>query len=445
MSTETLYDVCIAGAGPSGATCAFYLAQAGKKVLLLEKRQFPREKICGDAVCVTAQKHLTAMGVLQEIEKEGQGNWSELGGLVAPSGAGFIGNSVNFSGRQLVIAIKRHVMDEKVARAAQKAGADLKEHHAFTGATLDKAKGEWTIQAKVAEGAEVTFRAKALVAADGAHSHVTQALGIPTPPPDGICSRAYVKAGTHQFDADGVAFYTDELIPGYAAIFKEADGDVNFCVYLIPGGKATQDDLKRLHETLLKEHPYISKAMGPNAQIARMQGAPLRLGGRVKSFYERLLVVGDAAGHIDPLTGEGIHTAMEGGWIAAEVLLKALDTGDLSEGRLQAYEAQWMKAFGNDFRWSARMAKVYTRFPIFVEASARVMQKKGASVLYDWGKMMTGAAPKTGFLSPRMFMPVLVETAKLLLSGRKPGEVHYVIDGRKTTWQADLKSPARAA
>ena len=59
------YDVCIVGAGPSGATCAWYLAKAGKTVLLLEKRKFPRDKICGDAVCLNAQNHMAKMGVLQ--------------------------------------------------------------------------------------------------------------------------------------------------------------------------------------------------------------------------------------------------------------------------------------------------------------------------------------------------------------------------------------------
>jgi flavin-dependent dehydrogenase len=146
-----------------------------------------------------------------------------------------------------------------------------------------------------------------------------------------------------------------------------------------------------------------------------MQGAPLRLGATLKSFYDHLVIIGDAAGHIDPLTGEGIHTAMEGGYLAADELNAALEVNDLSEARLKRYEDRWMKAFGNDFRWSARMARIYTRYPLFVEASVRVMQNKGAEILYEWGTMMTGQAPKSGFLQPRMFMPILSEAAKLLV------------------------------
>ena len=141
-SQEELFDVCIVGAGPSGSVCGWYLRQAGKKVLVLDKREFPRDKICGDAVCLNAQVHMQRMGVLQEIERESKGNWSEVGGLVAPSGAGFIGNSVDYSGKRLVIAIKRMILDEKMARAMQKSGCELLEHTTFTGGALDKSKGE---------------------------------------------------------------------------------------------------------------------------------------------------------------------------------------------------------------------------------------------------------------------------------------------------------------
>ncbi len=432
--SEQLFDVCIAGAGPAGATCAHYLAKAGVRVVLLEKALFPRDKICGDAVCFGARKYLEEMGVMAEILEQRQGCWSELGGLVAPSGTGFIGNSVNYSNTELVIAVKRRLLDEKIARAAQRAGAELREQHTFTGATL--AGGVWTVKVDT-EGGPQEIRARALVAADGAHSNVTRLLGIETPPPDGLCSRAYVKAGTHDFDADGVAFYVTDLLPGYAALFREADGDLNFCTYLIPGGRAKLEKLREYHDRLLAEHPQISRAVGPRAEIQKMQGAPLRLGGTRRTYYENLLVVGDAAGHIDPLTGEGIHTAIEGGYLAAQELKGALAAGDLSARRLAAYERAWMAAFGNDFRWSARMARIYTRFPIFVEASARVMQRDGAKALYEWGRMMTGAAPKTGFLDPRLFGPILVEAGKLLLGGKSGGQVIYSKDGQQKIWQSD--------
>src|SRR5262249_46533432 len=129
-----VYDVCVVGAGPSGSTCAYYLARQGKRVLLLERKEFPRDKGCGAAVCSRAQVHLRRMGVLQAILAENQGRWAEVGGLVSPRGISFIGNSAPHTNGPLVIAIKRKVLDEKIARAAERAGAVLIENYPVAGA-----------------------------------------------------------------------------------------------------------------------------------------------------------------------------------------------------------------------------------------------------------------------------------------------------------------------
>src|SRR5204863_1733181 len=106
---------------------AFYLAGNGVKVLLLEKERFPRDKLCGDAVCSPAHGHLRRMGVLQEIEAEGLGNWARVGGMVSPRGIGYVGDSTDSTRPPMVIAIRRMVLDEKMARAAVRAGAELVE------------------------------------------------------------------------------------------------------------------------------------------------------------------------------------------------------------------------------------------------------------------------------------------------------------------------------
>lgn len=77
-------------------------------------------------------------------------------------------------------------------------------------------------------------------------------------------------------------------------------------------GLPQEKDLARLHNDAIKNDPFISKALGPNAKIERMKAASLRLGGQglATTYDDHLLIIGDAAGHIDPLTGEGIHTAI---------------------------------------------------------------------------------------------------------------------------------------
>lgn len=109
--------------------------------------------------------------------------------------------------------------------------------------------------------------------------------------------------------------------------------------------------MARLHSDAIQKDPFISRALGPNAEIERMKAASLRLGGQgLKTTYDdHLLIIGDAAGHIDPLTGEGIHTAMMGGKAAAETLIEMKKTGDYSKEGTSGYSRRWMKAFGHDF------------------------------------------------------------------------------------------------
>ena len=90
------------------------------------------------------------------------------------------------------------------------------------------------------------------------------------------------------------------------------DEQRRLCTSSDAAARVQEADLKRLHDGALKSDPFISKAIGPKAKIERMRAAALRLGsqGVPQSYDDHLIIVGDAAGHIDPLTGEGIHTAM---------------------------------------------------------------------------------------------------------------------------------------
>ena len=414
MTADRTYDVCIVGAGPAGSACAFYLAEQGVKVLLLEKERFPRDKLCGDAVCSPAHAHLRRMGVLQEIEAEGLGNWARVGGMVSPRGIGYIGNSTDSARPPMVIAIRRIGLDAKMARAAVRAGAELVEDFAAGATEFSKSEGLWTVHHK--RGRRPPFRARVLVAADGALSRVARSLGLVKTAPDAICSRSYIDASTANFDADGVVYYPRELVPGYCSLFREAGGLVSFCCYIIPGGDCRVADLKRMHHGMLRSYGELRAALGPNARIDPMRGAPLRLGGIPQSYADHLLIIGDAAGHIDPLTGEGIHYGIEGASIAADVLVEALRASDLTAVYLRRYHQRWRHSFGGDFRWSARMARICARHPSFLDGAAALMRRRGTNFLRDWGEMMTGGKSKAGFLRPRFALPLLRELAQQWVS-----------------------------
>src|SRR5262249_27314721 len=158
---------------------------------------------------------------------------------------------------------------------------------------------------------------------------------------------------------------------------------------------------------LARHDPHVSQALGPRAQLERMRGAGLRLGGIRRSYADHLLVVGDAAGHIDPLTGEGIQYGMDAAELAAQTLGKAFAAGDFSAGFLRRYQDRWMRAFGTDFAWSKRLAQFLGKYPIFLDAWAEVTRRRGAAFLAEWAYVMTGARPKRSFLRPRLALPIL--------------------------------------
>ena len=425
------YDVAIVGGGPSGSTCGYYLSKAGAKVAVLDKEQFPRDKICGDAVCKTAIEILfdmqtsvngKKMSVFQQLQVENKSHVADSGGLVSPSGISYIGRSHEELGSiPAAIAVKRIHLDEAIARAGQHAGTDLKEKFNVTDAKFNQSTGLWTITSSDAQ----SVTARVLVCADGAQSGLARKLGIVQGEPQGSCTRAFVKGGKHNFNADGVVFYDRDMLPGYAALFRHPNDELNYCAYLIPGNpKVTNDDLKKWHFKLLRENPFMRQALGDDFddededQIEPMRAGPLRLGGVPVSYSEHCLVTGDAAGFIDPLTGEGIHHAMDSGRITARVLLAAIRAGNYSaEAMGKRYQQTWLNEFGYDFTWSMSICQFLYRYPVLIDAATAAVARKGNKFLARWADIMTGRVPKVHLLHPVFVVVIGFELIKLLTVG----------------------------
>jgi len=206
-------------------------------------------------------------------------------------------------------------------------------------------------------------------------------------------------------------FYVPSLLPGYCAIFREAQGELNFCTYIIPGGPAQNEDLPRIHDDIMKNDPYVSTCLGPNPNIERMKSAGLRLGGIDKSWDDHLLIIGDAAGFIDPLTGEGIQYAMQSGWIAAEVLEDALTKGDVSAAMMKKYHRRWYREWGLEFKLSMKVSIMLYRFPVILDSTVNLIKKRGAKFFADWAEVMTGSKSKSYFLRLDVWPFALIEIA----------------------------------
>jgi geranylgeranyl reductase family protein len=422
-SGVSIYDVAVVGAGPAGATAAYYLAKGGKRVALLEKQRLPRDKLCGDAWCEPALEILEEMGVLQSLEAEGAVQWVYSGGLVSPSGFSFVSpDRGRRDGAPRVAAIRRKICDERIARAAAAAGADLIEEAAVTGARLH---GEaWSLRCR--DGRHI--EARCLIAADGAKSKIARALGLVTTGANGVASRQYIRGGTHQFKSDGVLLYPPYAVPGYVALFRHSNDDIDLGCYLVAGGRVPITQLKPLLKSEVTKDPYVAAVLGDRAEPLEAPGlAPLRVGGEPRSHGERCLVMGDAAGQTDPLTGEGIHTAMIAAKIGAEVLHACFADGDLSATRLGEYHRRWMAAFGKDFPLSAAAARSISRFPALLDCAAVAARRRGTSFMDEFGKAMVGVKPKSVFLHPHMAVPLGIALGRLMLRTGKAREGFYAL------------------
>jgi geranylgeranyl reductase family protein len=426
MKAASTQDAIVVGAGPAGATAAYYLAASGKRVALLEKASFPRDKVCGDAWCAPALDILEDMGVLQKLEAEGLIRDTTSGGFISPSGESFVGSGQEGGAPGTrCYAIKRILCDERIARRAAEAGAELLENANAASARLED-DGLWTVRCH--DGRQL--RATMLLAADGANSRLARSLGVVTTPPQAVASRQYVKGGTHNFKSGGVLFYPTFILPGYVALFRHYDDDLDVGCYVIPGGAITSDRLATLYETEIKRDAFLQRALGPRAEFReRIRIAPIRLGGEVRSTGRQFMAVGDAAGQTDPLTGEGIHTGMIGGKLAAQTIHELFATGDFSAQACQEYHHRWMAAFGNDFRFSAAGARMVHRFPFLLDAANVVAQRKGDAFMVEFGAAMTGVKPKTTFLKPAMALPMTIEVFRQVfrqkLLGDRSGRTAY--------------------
>ena len=358
-------DVIVVGAGPAGATTAFYLAQSGLDVLLLEKSRFPREKVCGDGLTPRAVKTLVSMGI-SVTEQDG---WVRNKGLRV-IGAG---KRLELSWPELAsypgygLVRTRHDMDETLARRAQQAGARLLEGVTVTGPVRGERTGRITGVTGRPDGeAERTYKARVVVAADGNSSRLSVGMGLRKRDdrPLGVAVRTYYQTPRHDDDYleswldlwDG-----DRLLPGYGWIFGMGDGTSNVGLGLLNTSAAFgHTDYHALLRKWLKGMPAEWGFTEEN-RTQPIRGAALPMGfNRTPHYHQGLLLVGDAGGMVNPFNGEGIAYAMESGEILARTIVQALARSRRAETErvLAGYPNALNQAYGGYYALGRTFVKL---------------------------------------------------------------------------------------
>ncbi|HSN01995.1 MAG TPA: geranylgeranyl reductase family protein [Acidimicrobiales bacterium] len=354
------FDVVIVGGGPSGSACAYWLAAAGWSVCLIEKKTFPREKTCGDGLTPRSVHQLNEMGLADELAAHGH----RYDGLRA---FGF-GASLELAWPEHPVfpdygyTITRFDLDGLVAAHAESVGAtvvvgaeatDLLEMGEASTGRLPGAAGVSVRDAKTGDVAHV--RATYVVVADGQNSRLGRALGVERVRdwPMGMALRGYYSSERH--DEPWIESHLDirspegEVVPGYGWIFPLGDGRVNVGVGLLStGGKWKGVNTTKLQEYFVAQVAQ-SWGLSESTKLSEPTGGRLPMGlARGPRVGSNTLVIGDAAGTINPFNGEGIAYGYETGRLAAGVLGEALVNEDAS--LLALYDERLESAYGEYYK-----------------------------------------------------------------------------------------------
>ncbi|MFQ6101212.1 MAG: geranylgeranyl reductase family protein [Anaerolineae bacterium] len=379
-------DVAIVGAGPAGSVAAQRLAAAGVRVVLLERATFPRDKPCGDGI--------TARG-LAVLARMGLGEWAsrfpapEVGRMTSPDGQVLDVHLKAGDGYCYGRTIPRRLLDARLAQAAMEAGVRLVEGARVR--SVEQADGYKT--RIIADGLEVA--AEMVILADGSHAAVTRRLGLAQGSPGIVAIRQYF-AGDIGPPGRMEIHFQQGIVPGYTWLFPMGDGHVNvgagtFTWRVRRGGVPLREVLAR----------FVSDPAATEGRLARaepagpVRGHPLRT--RLcdtHTYAERVLVVGDAAGLVNPLSGEGIAPAMESGELAAAHALAALEAGDFSARALAPYSQALHARYGADQR-AARIVRLMLSTPRLLNRVFRRLRR-------DWDLAVLIAHIIIGHKSPRL-------------------------------------------
>jgi menaquinone-9 beta-reductase len=353
-------DVLVVGGGPSGASCAYWLAEAGHDVVLLEKKKYPREKTCGDGLTPRSVKQLEDMGLGDKLTEH-----HRFEGL----------RSIAF-GRTLELkwpehpdfpnygyVVTRKDLDAMVAERAEKAGAVVLQESEAIAPLAESGLVRGAVVKRKDTGTTEEIKARYVVVADGANSRFGRALGTNRNRnhPLGMAIRGYFESPRH--DEPWIESHLDirdkdgNVLPGYGWIFPVGDGRVNVGIGLL----STFNQWKAVNTSHLMDSfvDYAPESWGISP--ATSCGPPT--GGRLPMSLSvgphvgpTWLVTGDAGGAINPFNGEGIAYGYETGRMAAEVLHEVLLSGD-GLG-LQAYEARLQDSYALYYKVARAFVKI---------------------------------------------------------------------------------------
>lgn len=331
------HDVIVVGAGPGGAAAGYYLARQGLDVLILDKSEFPRDKTCGDGLTPRAVAVLDDLGALPDAIAAG----CQVGAVevVAPNGRSTV---AALPAREAVpeyaLVVPRRTLDQIILNRAIAAGARFEGGARVTG--VESGPDGVVVRADRAGREQVVTARLAIVATGASTGLLVQMSLLPRPPVAMLAARTYFEgiaglSSALQLRFDGVT------LPGYGWIFPTSEGSANVGAGFFPIGRTArraQSTARAAYDRFVAT-PAVRSLLDGARQVGPVRGFPIRVDFlTAPTSGDRVLLVGEAAGLVNPLTGEGIDYALETGRLAADHAAWILAAGGPTPARMGGYD-----------------------------------------------------------------------------------------------------------
>ena len=355
-----MYDVIIVGGGPAGSTAALYAEKQGLSSVVIDKAVFPRDKVCGDALSGKTVRILRELDLIDGIEKL---DGSEINRITfgSPSHDEFdihLKDSQNSRHITKGYVIPRHIFDHYLF---QRADHVCDTRQGFTVKDLvyneNKISGVKGIDNN---GVEETISAPIVLGCDGPNSIVARKLGLykMDMKNTAVAIRCYyegIEGLTDQIELH----YVEEVKPGYFWLFPAGKGKANIGLGL------SKDDAKREDRSLgdileeITQSNYFKDRFKNARPLEKPIGWNLPMGSiHRKNHGDGFMLLGDAAGLVDPFTGEGIGNAMFSAKYAMQIARKAHDSGQFNERIFKEYDELVWNELGGELGTSTKLQKL---------------------------------------------------------------------------------------
>ena len=335
------FDAAIVGAGPAGSAAAISLARKGYRVALIDKQEFPRDKLCGDFINPINWPILRELGVENDILSSEHGKVRAFRITTCSGEHAEAHLPAQSGGPEFGLGLSRTVFDLALLRKAEQKGAVVLQGCRIK--SLGRNPRGWELLLDHAPGAG-EIRAPIVVGADGRNSWVAHRLDLTSA---AETQGRSVGFQIHLDAPDAVRGNIDiHLFPGgYAGLVGLGGNSFNLCLAVDKQRLPRERQVEFLSESLLPQNPYLRELLLRSRRVGEARATyPVYFKPR-RCVADGILFIGDAARVNEPVSGEGIYFAMKSALLASETIDEAFGVSDFSATRLRSYERRCRREF----------------------------------------------------------------------------------------------------